>query len=752
MANDTSDKLPAPTIGPPVKGENNIASPMPFGLGHDKPHHIIEMAEVMWENRDNLAYAWRILNQGVCDGCSLGPKGLRDDVIDGIHVCTSRLKLLRMNTQPALDPAELADIERLRRMSNKELQDLGRLPYPMVYRPGDKGFSRVSWDAALGLIGDKLRDTAPERQGWFASSKGITNESYYTFTKAARAMGTNNVDLCARLCHAATVAGLKRTIGVGAPTCSLKDMVGTDLLLLIGTNIANNQPVTMKYLVEAKKRGTRVVVINTTLERGLERYWVPSMPVSAVFGTRLMDDFVQVNAGGDIAFMSGMLKHVLALGAEDTEFIAEHTTGFDELKAKLDALSWEELEQISGTSRREMEWVGELFARAQSAVTVYSMGLTQHRFGTENVESVVNLHLSRGMIGRDFCGILPIRGHSGVQGGGECGVSPTTLPGGRKVSEEACAEMSELWGFEVPTMKGLSTVPMVKAAYAGEIDFLYNVGGNLLHTMPDPDRVAEAMGRVGMRIHQDIVVNASMLIDPGEVLILLPAQTRYEQRGGGTSTSTERRIRFSPEIPGHPQVGEARPEWEIPCQIVMTANPDLKDAFGYPDAQDIRNEMGETMPVYKGIETLRKAGDSVQWGGPHLCADGFKNMPEERARFTVLDPPSRLAPEGQWMLTTRRGKQFNSIIIKSKDHLQGGRDRDDLYMNPGDIANLGLSDGARVRVHNDHGEWHARLRSMPIKPGVVQAYWPECNPVIPLEMDPRSEEPDYNAAVHIEAM
>ena len=752
MAEDTPETPAAVDLGPPVKGENNIASPVPFGLGHDKPHHMLEMAEVMWENKDNLSYAWRILNQGVCDGCSLGPKGLRDDVIDGIHVCTSRLKLLRINTQPALDPADLADMTHLRTLSNKALQDLGRLPYPMVYRPGDRGFSRLSWDDALSLIGDRLRDTPPERQGWFASSKGITNESYYTFTKAARAMGTNNVDLCARLCHAATVAGLKRTIGVGAPTCSLKDMIGTDLLLLIGTNIANNQPVTMKYLAEAKKRGTRVVVINTTLERGLERYWVPSMPVSALFGTRLMDDFVQVNAGGDIAFMSGMLKHVVALGAQDQAFIDAHTTGFDELKAKLDALTWEELETISGTSRREMEWVGELFARAQSAVTVYSMGLTQHRFGTENVESVVNLHLSRGLIGKDKCGILPIRGHSGVQGGGECGVSPTTLPGGRKVDEETCAEMSALWGFEVPTMKGLSTVPMVKAAYRGEIDFLYNVGGNLLHTMPDPDQVSAAMGRVAMRIHQDIVVNASMLIDPGEVLILLPAQTRYEQRGGGTSTSTERRIRFSPEIPGHPQVGEARPEWEIPCQVVLAANPDLKPAFGYPDAQDIRNEMGQTMPVYKGIETLRKAGDSVQWGGPHLCADGFKNMPDERARFTVLDPPSRLAPEGQWMLTTRRGKQFNSIIIKSKDHLQGGRDRDDLFMNPGDIANLGLRDGSPVRVFNEHGEWRARLRSMPIKPGVVQAYWPECNPVIPMEMDPRSEEPDYNAAVTIEAL
>ena len=143
----------------------------------------------MWENRDNLAYAWRILNQGVCDGCSLEAQVCSDDVIDGIHVCTSRLKLLRMNTQPALDPAELSDIERLRRMSNKDLQDLGRLPYPMVYRPGDKGFSRVSWDDALNLIGDKLRDTAPQAPGMVRQLKGITNESYYTFTQGGSRHG-----------------------------------------------------------------------------------------------------------------------------------------------------------------------------------------------------------------------------------------------------------------------------------------------------------------------------------------------------------------------------------------------------------------------------------------------------------------------------------------------------------------------------------------------------------------------------------
>jgi molybdopterin-dependent oxidoreductase alpha subunit len=737
-------------LAPPIPGGNHIASLSPFGLGHDKPHHIVEMAEVAWENRDNLGYAWRILTQGVCDGCSLGPKGLRDDVIDGIHLCTTRLKLLRMNTMPALDMGEIADISRLRAMNNRELQALGRLPYPCVYRPGDRGFAQVSWDEALDLIGDKLRDMPGERMAWFASSKGVTNESYYTFTKSARVMGTNNVDMCARLCHAATVTGLKGTIGVGAPTCSLKDLIGTDLLLLIGTNIANNQPVTMKYLAEAKKRGTRVVVINTTLEKGLDRYWVPSMPLSAVFGTRLMDDFVAVHAGGDIAFLSGVLKAVIALDALDQDYIDTHTTGWERTAEKLASLSWASLERDSGATRREMEWVGDLYARARSCVTVYSMGLTQHRFGVENVEAVVNLHLSRGMIGKPLSGIMPIRGHSGVQGGGECGVSPGSYPGLREVSEETAREMAELWGVPVPHWKGKSTVPMVRAAHAGDIDFFYNMGGNLLMTMPDPSYVVEAFGKVALRVHQDLVVNTSMLIDPGEVLVLLPAQTRYEQRGGGTSTSTERRVRFSPEIPGHPQVGEARPEWEIPCLISTRARPDLSAALTYADAQDIRNEMGKTMPVYAGIETLRMAGDAIQWGGPLLCVDGFLNMPAGRARFTPLDPPDRTVPDGHFILTTRRGKQFNSMIFKDKDHLQGGRGRDDLFMNPADIGTLGLREGAAVRVVSETGKWDATIREMPIKTGVVQAYWPECNPVIPMSIDPRSEEPDYNAVVRIE--
>lgn len=735
----------------PVRGNDRIASLAPFGLGAQKPHHMLEMAEVLWENRDSLPYAWRILNKGVCDGCSLGPRGLKDDVIEGTHLCTTRLKLLRLNTMPAFTPADVADIAHLRRMDNRQLQALGRIPCPLVYRKGDRGFRRISWDDALALAGGALRETPPERQAWFATSRGITNEVYYAFTKAARLAGTNNVDLCARLCHQATVSGLKATIGVGAPTCSLKDLIGTDLLLLWGTDIANNQPVTMKYLAHAKAQGTRIVVINPVREKGLESYWVPSMPKSALFGTTLMDDFIPVAVGGDIALLNGVLKVLVEKGKVDRAYVDAHTKNWEAVEAHVQAMAWDDIVRDSGVDKAKIEWLAELYARATTCVTIYSMGLTQHTFGTENVEAIVNLHLSRGMIGRPKTGILPIRGHSGVQGGGECGVAPGILPGGIPLTEENLQRFEGYWKTTLPRTPGLTTMRMVERMDQGGIDFLYNLGGNLFAVLPDPAWVADAYSKVKLRIHQDIVFNTSTVLEGADTVLVLPAQTRYEQRGGGTSTNTERRIRFSPEIAGHPQVGESRPEYEIPCQVVMAAFPGTTEQLSYRDASDIRREIGATVPLYAGIETMTKAGDWIQWGGEQLCVGGrFPGMPEEKARFTVLEPRHIEVPEGAFYLTTRRGKQFNSIVIKDHDPVQGGKKRDDLLISAADLAKLGLSNGMRARVVSDIGKMEVNLRLADIRAGVLQAYWPECNVLIGRRIDPRSEEPDYNAVVRIE--
>ncbi|HTG53363.1 MAG TPA: molybdopterin-dependent oxidoreductase, partial [Gemmatimonadaceae bacterium] len=270
-------------------GRFRLRDLLPFGPGrHPRPRPFVEMAQVVWENRDNLGYAWRILNHGVCDGCSLGPRGLRDDVIDGVHLCMTRLKLLRLNTMGPAPGESLRSLAALRARSNEELHALGRIPFPMIHRAGSDTIHRLSWDEAYSIVAETLRDVPGERMGFFATSRGITNETYYAFTKAARLMGSNHVDLCARQCHAASVAGLKDTLGVPAPTCSLKDLIGSDLVVIWGSHLANNQPVTMKYLCYAKRRGTRIVVVNPMREPGLERYWVPSDLRSALFGTRLM--------------------------------------------------------------------------------------------------------------------------------------------------------------------------------------------------------------------------------------------------------------------------------------------------------------------------------------------------------------------------------------------------------------------------------------------------------------------------------
>jgi predicted molibdopterin-dependent oxidoreductase YjgC len=367
----------------------------------------------------------------------------------------------------------------------------------------------------------------------------------------------------------------------------------------------------------------------------------------------------------------------------------------------------------------------------------------------DNVKALVNLALARGLLGRERSGIMPIRGHSGVQGGGECGVDPDKYPGGFEVANREDRERFErLWGRPLPAEHGHRTLQMMEAAHRGEIDFLYSLGGNLLETMPDRAYMLDALSRVKLRVHQDIVLNTSSLL-PGRTVLLLPAETRYETAGGGTTTSTERRIRFSPEIPG-PRIAEARPEWEIPVRVARAARPDLSDALLYRGTPEIRAEMGRAMPLYAGIESLEREGQSLQWGGERLFADGFPRMPGGRARFTAVPLPSVQIPPGRFYLTTRRGKQFNSMNLGDRDRLMGTRDRRDVLMSEGDAERIGVGEGEPVRLRSEVGEWVGVTRFAPMKERHLQAYWPETNVLIPRRFDPVSGAPDYNVLVTAE--
>jgi predicted molibdopterin-dependent oxidoreductase YjgC len=366
---------------------------------------------------------------------------------------------------------------------------------------------------------------------------------------------------------------------------------------------------------------------------------------------------------------------------------------------------------------------------------------------------------------------MPIRGHSGVQGGAEMGCYATVFPGGKPITPENAAQLSQQWGFEVPTTKGLIAPEMINAAYEGQLDVLFSVGGNFLEVLPEPDYVEEALKRVPLRVHMDIILSSQMLVEPADTVVLLPATTRYEVPGGVTETSTERRVIFSPEIPG-PRIGEARPEWEVFMELARRVRPEMADKLHFscgvgvspafeggtdklPIPQEstaaIRQEIAQVVPQYAGIQHLKEAGDQFQYGGSHLCFGWNFPTPDGKAHFAAVYHRDRELPEGCFLVATRRGKQFNSMVQERKDAITGAV-REAVLMSSVDAEQLGLKEGDAIILKNDLGELQGRVYIAPIKPGNLQVHWPEGN--VLLDKTKRSLEgvPDYNALVRIEKL
>jgi anaerobic selenocysteine-containing dehydrogenase len=383
-----------------------------------------------------------------------------------------------------------------------------------------------------------------------------------------------------------------------------------------------------------------------------------------------------------------------------------------------------------------------LLAKADKAVLVWSMGITQHTQAEDTVQSIINLGLARGYLGREGCGLMPIRGHSGVQGGAEMGAYASVFPGGVPIHPETAAALAQRGGFPVPSQPGLSATEMLEEG----LEVLWSVGGNFLETLPSPARAEAHLARVPLRVHQDIVLSSQMLVEPAEEVILLPATTRYEIPGGCTQTSTERRVIFSPEIPG-PRIGEARWEGQVFQDVVArVCRPELAEKVRFADTAAVRAEIARVVPLYDGIQHLRAKGDAFQYGGPQLCPGGVCPTSSGRARFLPVTLPRNTLPEGAFRLVTRRGKQFNSMVQEPTDPINGAP-RDAVLINPGDLHKLGLKPGQRVWLHNAFGTLSVSVFPADVFPGSVQVHWPEGNVLVdPALRSSQAKIPAYKEA------
>ena len=351
-------------------------------------------------------------------------------------------------------------------------------------------------------------------------------------------IGTNNVNNCSYYCHQASGVGLTSVLGSGAGTVQLEDIEGADLVFLIGGNPASNHPRLMTNLKNIRRRGGQVIVVNPVKETGLINFRVPSDVRSLLFGTEIASLYVQPHIGGDLALMYGLAKRIVEIGAHDQRFLDEHCEGWPELSESLQQLSWDEIEAKSGVSRAEIEDAAQHYAAAKNVIFAWTMGITHHLHGVENVQAIANLALLRGMVGKPCSGLLPIRGHSNVQGIGTVGVTP-------KLKEAIFERLQSHFQVKLPTTPGLDTMACMEAAATGRLKFGCCLGGNLYGSNPDAAFAESALGKLETLVYLSTTLNTGHAHGLAQETIILPVLARDEEPQPTTQESMFSYVRLS---------------------------------------------------------------------------------------------------------------------------------------------------------------------------------------------------------------
>jgi molybdopterin-dependent oxidoreductase alpha subunit len=644
--------------------------------------------------------------------------------------------------------------------SDHALEDAGRLTHPLVYDRATDHFVPIGWDEAFARIGGAMQGfDHPDRMEFYTSGRA-SNESAFLYQLLAREYGTNNFPDCSNMCHEATSVGLPQSIGVGKGTVTLEDFDSADAIFCIGHNPGTNHPRMLTTLRECSRRGVPIIVANPLRERGLERFESPQNPVEMLTlgATPLASANHLVKVGGDAAMFKGMMKALLEAdamnrgtggdGLLDRTFIAEHTIGFDALRADIEATGWAEVERRSGLSRATITEMAQVYWQSERVIVCYGMGLTQHRHGTENVQQLTNLLLMRGNIGKPGAGICPLRGHSNVQGDRTVGI--TEIP-----TEAFLARLDKAFGIASPRKHGHDAVAAVEAMRKGTAKGFIGLGGNLAVAMSDPDAAFPAFRALDLSVQICTKLNRTCLLAARESFIL-PCLGRTEQdvqATGPQAVTVEDSMSMVHASHGRlkPASPDLRSELAIIAGIAKAAIPGTKvDWDGLvADYDRIRDKIEAVFPDFfdfnarirhPGGFRLRVGASIREW-----------DTPDRKAHFILFagtdEDDGR--DDGALTLTTIRSHdQYNTTIYGLNDRYRGitGR-RDIVFANADDLAAQGLAHGDKVDVvAGDRVLRGQTAVAHAIARGSLAAYYPEANRLIALDdYDRMSGTPSYKS-------
>lgn len=686
---------------------------------------------------------WRTLrSRNACKACAFGTGGQNggfwNESRHGIEICNKNIQAHLSDIRPGI-PVPLflqKSIAELGALSGKQLEDLGRLTTPLFKAAGDLHYRPMPYEEALQICAERLQAAARERSFFYASGRS-SNEAAFLLQLMARLYGTNNVNNCSYYCHQASGVALTEAIGTGTATVQYSDIEKADLIFVFGANPASNHPRFVKTLIHLRRRGGTVIVVNPAREPGMVKFASPSDWRSMMKGgVEIASEYVQPHLGGDLAFIQGVAKAVLENHAHDENFIQRYTNGFSEFAETIRSRTWAELEKGSGVTRADMEKIAAIYARSNHCIFTWSMGLTHHTHGVHTIQTLVSLALLRGMLGKPGAGLLPLRGHSNIQGTGSMGFTPEL----KKAIQE---KLEQKLGQALPTQPGMDTMACMHAADRGEIDVAVMLGGNLLASNPDTVFATSALNKIPFKCYFNPTLNMSHVHGVDQEVMIFPVRARDEEQQGTTQESMFNFVRLSDG--GIERFPQLRSEVDLICSLgerLIAAS--LFDFSIFRNHARVRQLIGDVVPGFGRLQKIDTSKEEFHIDGRTLHTPSFAT-PDAKARFYAHPLPPPRSP-GFYLTSVRSEGQFNSIIYHEYDTYREQQERWVVLMNPQDMAQNGWQSGHKVDLVTSTGRMQGvKVKPFDIRPGNLMAYYPEANILIGNQVDPHSKTPGFKS-------
>jgi molybdopterin-dependent oxidoreductase alpha subunit len=700
---------------------------------------------------------WKtLLHHSACLSCSWGTGGQKggftNETGEKLQRCMKSVEAISAEIQPPV-PTHFFDshtITDLQQLSSMEADRLGRLSFPVIRRVGSDHYERISWDE-IYAIATAAFQKSPERVASYSSGRG-SNEAAFLLQLQLRTLGSNNLADCSDLCHAPSTVALKEMFGTNTSLVSLESLKQADCVVLAGSNCSYNHPRLMNELIKLRDKGGKVIVINPVMEIGLVKFGSPAFPIKSLIpGSDIASLYLQPIPGSDVALFVGIQKALIEQGFVQHDFLQAHTEGWEAILEQARSLSWETITTTCGVSKPEIETAATIIGRSKGVVFGWAMGITQHTNGVDNVYSIANTALICGQIGKMGAGVMPVRGHSNVQGFGSMGVTV-------KLKEEIKQALEKLLGRSLNLPKGYHTRDLIEAAEAGKVDSLICVGGNLYGANPDSAQAKRALGNIDTIIYLATKPNIGHFHGLAKTnTIIIPVLNRFENPHKTTVESGNNFVRLNDEGQTHLKDADIISEVEFLTELAHRLLGDYPIEWRkLQDTRYVRQLIAKTIPGYEKIATIDDTKEEFTISGRIVTEPHFKT-PSGKAKMFTTPLPTLTLPEPKdfdidqpanslvlALMTGRSYSQHNTVVYKIDDQYRGMPHRHCILMNRMDAEKIGLAEHDRVTVQGDADKLdNVEVIYGAVREGAALMFYPEVNVIFKAKTETRSGTPAY---------